>query len=356
MPSCDDSHSTTTLGTPALLDENVKAESSSLIAAIRRGAIDEVGALLKQGQDPNAPDALDDAALPPDELPLHIAAARGHVEIVALLLEHGATIDAEHLRRAPLACAAGGIQAFPVGDSHLATARLLLEKGADPRRGSVLLEAVKSGYVPMVDLVLTAGAALSPNGAEIEFAADRGNADVARRLAAYLHERGDAAAAAKQLGMALLAAARAGHANVAAVLLEGGADVNALDDSKKTALHWNAMWGKRDRMRLFEVLHAAGADLDRLDVDGVCPLVYAVAGGFTDLVHALLNAGARVHPENAFPPLFQAAYDGKPELVEILLAAGADPTASYDGKRAVDWARSRRHTALARRLEPSEPT
>jgi ankyrin repeat protein len=148
---------------------------------------------------------------------------------------------------------------------------------------------------------------------------------------------------------ALLEAVRAGDAERVRTLLDAGADPNA-SDGGKNALHWNAMWGKRDRLGVLSQLVEHGAELDTPDSDGVPALVWAVAGKHADLIVALIDAGADPNGKGAFPPLFQAAYQGKAEFAELLLAKGADPALTHEGKDAASWAEKGKHLDLAKRL------
>ena len=61
------------------------------------------------------------------------------------------------------------------------------------------------------------------------------------------------------------------------------------------------------------------------------------------VVAALPDAAAAIdlnHPDNdGWTPLIIASYRGKPEVVRVLLAAGADKDRrNNDGKTALDWA------------------
>ena len=70
------------------------------------------------------------------------------------------------------------------------------------------------------------------------------------------------------------------------------------------------------------------------------------------VVAALPDAAAAIdlnHPKNdGWTPLMQASCNGKPEVVRVLLAAGADKDLrSNDGKTALDWAIKRKKDACA---------
>lgn len=108
-----------------------------------------------------------------------------------------------------------------------------------------------------------------------------------------------------------------------------------------------------------ELLLERGADpaLASDNVMRVTPLHSAVAqpdaGLALELARRLVDAGAAVDAEQAggWRPLHQAAAHGHCELVELLLARGADPTATSDGgKTAADLAAERGHGDLATRL------
>ena len=78
------------------------------------------------------------------------------------------------------------------------------------------------------------------------------------------------------------------------------------------------------------------------DEDSWTPLHSAVAGGHKDVVELLIAKGADVNAkdeEYGAIPLHHAAQAGHKEIVELLIAAGADVNAkNKDGKTPLDWA------------------
>ena len=81
----------------------------------------------------------------------------------------------------------------------------------------------------------------------------------------------------------------------------------------------------------------------------------ASAAGFVRIVDELISVGANVNyakPNNGFTSLVIAAVQGSVEVVQSLLAAGADPrTALHDGHTALGVALHLKHTAIAALLE-----
>ena len=59
-----------------------------------------------------------------------------------------------------------------------------------------------------------------------------------------------------------------------------------------------------------------------------------------------------VTPKHGYTPMMEAALNGRAEMVDALLAAGADKTRTHpSGKCAADFARDKGHSELAKRLE-----
>ena len=90
---------------------------SWLHIAAAKGQVDIARWLVNQGMDLNLRSGIEESA------PIHCAAADGHVEIVNLLLEHGAELHTDSAQVNPLFGAALG--------GHLAIAMRLIEHGID---------------------------------------------------------------------------------------------------------------------------------------------------------------------------------------------------------------------------------
>lgn len=89
----------------------------------------------------------------------------------------------------------------------------------------------------------------------------------------------------------LMLASERDHLLATTSLLCRQADLTAVDDSGKTALHYAALSGADG---VAEVLIDAGAPLDCRDAEGRTPLWYAAAKHYPDsaIVDVLLRAGA----------------------------------------------------------------
>ena len=91
-----------------------------------------------------------------------------------------------------------------------------------------------------------------------------------------------------------------------------------------TVLHLGATFNCS--AELVKILIEAGADVDAVDSDQSSPLHYA-SGWNPAIVPVLLEAGAKVNVLNnlQWSPLFYAAYNEQEASVVALMAASADP-------------------------------
>jgi ankyrin repeat protein len=119
-----------------------------------------------------------------------------------------------------------------------------------------------------------------------------------------------------------------------------------------TALHLAVFFGRHEAARL---LLERGADVNAVARNEmrVMPLHSAVAGGHREICELLLQHGAEVNARQheGWTPLHGAAEHGDDELVDMLLVSGADPTARMDrGQTPADTAAEAGHAELAARL------
>ena len=122
-----------------------------------------------------------------------------------------------------------------------------------------------------------------------------------------------------------------------------------------TALHYPGFFGGSDAAATAKALIDAGADVNARSANdfSVLPLHSAVAGNHDEVVEVLLAAGADVNAtqRHGYTPLHGAAQNGSDRSVDRLLAAGADAQArNDDGRTAADLAEEAGHQELAARL------
>jgi len=152
---------------------------------------------------------------------------------------------------------------------------------------------------------------------------------------------------------AVLVAARNGRLDVLSLLVEYGANINAVDDKNRDVL--NIAITTRNP-KLAETALDLGADPTMVTsiYDGAA-VIYGSAKGAVSIVEMLIKAGAPVNRINnvGWTALLEVAILGTGSedyiaIADMLIAAGADKTIKdRHGKTAFDHAKLRGHEALA---------
>jgi ankyrin repeat protein len=125
------------------------------------------------------------------DTPMHAAAGKGHTEIVALLLEHGADANVRDQNgQAPLHDAAS--------NGHFQVVRLLLAKGADVNAEmhddlTPLHNAARSGNAQIVRLLLDRGADVNAKSADGKTPLNSAESEGHSEVAEILRQRGGVA-------------------------------------------------------------------------------------------------------------------------------------------------------------------
>ncbi|WP_404386697.1 ankyrin repeat domain-containing protein [Knoellia locipacati] len=155
---------------------------------------------------------------------------------------------------------------------------------------------------------------------------------------------------------ALLLAATHDHVSVAEVLVAEGASADALDDRHDTP--W-LVTGVTGSVAMLEALLPAQPDLTIRNRYGGVSIIPASERGHVDYVRRVVRTGIDVDHVNdlGWTALLEAVLLGDggsrhQEIVRILLEAGADRSlADRDGVTALEHARTKGHTEIARILE-----
>ena len=149
-------------------------------------------------------------------------------------------------------------------------------------------------------------------------------------------------------GNSLLIHAAANVSDAAGLaLLNGGADPKLKNRSGDDALNYAAIKGS---LPMVKALVAKGVPVTRRQ--GWQPLTYAVVGKQQAIFNYLMDQGADPNGNNPthVSALMYAAQEGQEEMVDRLLAAGADPTWTKGGESAVDWALKAQNTDIAAKI------
>jgi ankyrin repeat protein len=333
--------------TPAQVLAHLRARGAyvDVCTAAGIGDLERVRELLDQ--DPSLANRASEyvAYYPSSGAPLRSAAARGHIDIVRLLLERGADPNLPEEGIAPR----GHALYAAVANRHYETAKLLLEHGAYPNpevesSADALSRAISNADQPMIDLLCSYGAARAVHllayygdvrTAAAVFAANPALADDPEALA-------NAAGEGQEAFVRLMLRYRpdlpqhltfpawsvgAKTRELSELLFKHGMHPSQPDWLRVTPLHHLARNGDVEKAGWF-LEH--GADLHARDED-ICstPLGWAARFGKADMVEFLLKQGARPNLPDDAPdlawatPLAWATRRGHAEIVSLLKQHGA---------------------------------
>jgi len=258
------------------------------------------------------------ADLPP---PLYYASLIGRSEIVILLLEGGADVNAQ-----------GGLH----GNALQAASRrgydnvvqILLNHGADVNaRGedynNAMQVASREGYDGIVQMLLDRGADINAQGGRYGSALQAAAVGGHEKIVQMLLDRGAGVnAQGGRYGSALKAAAAGGHEKIVQMLLDGGADVNAQSGVYNSALKAASYKGNE---KVVQILLEYGADVNAQGGDYSNALEAASVRGHEAVVQMLLDTGADVNAQGGVynNALHAASHRCHGKVVQILLKRGA---------------------------------
>jgi len=266
---------------------------------------------------------------------LHLAAQEGKPACVKALAQAGARVDSTgsaSLRRSCLDVA--------VRHGKLGCVAALLQLGADARvvdgDGNTPLNVAASKGEPLALRALLPKSDLGVANAQglqaFHTAAACGQLEALRLLLPLcdVHARtskpaSGSAATAHDL-TALHLACKAGQAGAVAELLAAGAQRDALDSQRRSALHYAAWFGRLDALVGIVgepgayVLHAQ--QLDAQDALGRTPLWFAAAQGHAECCAALISAGASVTAGAQSPCAAAKQFQGHQKELLAMLQAG----------------------------------
>lgn len=282
--------------------EHAQGNELKLLIAAEKGTIETVQALLAAETNVNVTDA-------GGVTPLGLAAGRGDLAMVQLLLEHGALINGQEGTPFITPLQAASTKGQTKG--HIDVMTFLLESGAlvdltDARLFTPLSLASMKGHTDAVALLLKHGAQVN-------------------------------AQAQNNKVTALMLATREGHVPTMQALLDAKAHIDLPDISGATALH-AAVQGHKDAVVLL-LQHDAAMNIQAPGVRNVTPLGLAVWAKQTEIAELLLKAKADANLADAkgITPLLHTVRENDIGMVQLLLqhGAGVDAQEASQGSTAL---------------------
>ncbi|MEO5608208.1 MAG: ankyrin repeat domain-containing protein [Ornithinibacter sp.] len=330
------------------VDAKDDTEQSAYLIATSEGFLDLLELTLRSGADVDSKDSWNGTGL-------IRAAERGHQLVVGRLLQAG--IDRDHVNRIGYQGIHEAVWFGADAADELSTVQALvaggveLDRPSEQERLTPLQMARERGYRTL-ERVLDAADRHEPFAdpdAALLAAAARGDADA---VALALRDGADLEARDESDRTALLLAVTGDHVEVARVLVALGAGPDAVDAQQDTP--W-LVTGVTGSVAMLETLLPAGPDLTRVNRFGGVSVIPASERGHVDYVRRVVSTDVDVNHVNrlGWTALLEAVILGDggarhQEIVSVLLGAGADPSiGDADGVTALEHADRLGHREIA---------
>lgn len=290
-----------------------------------------------------------------NSFPLMLACVNGYTEIVKLLLKNGVDVDSRYKekKQTPLmvACENNDIETMQIlienkadlnasdvdgytvtsiacSNGHHEALELLIKSGAhlDKENPNILFDACKLGHAKVVQVLLENGfspdGGINTKGLPLILAIEGGHLEVILELLKFNVNCN----IQFQLDTPLSVACRIGYLDVAALLIEHGADINYCDDNGYSSLI--NIWQDCD-INTIQFLIENKYDLNSKNELDYTPLMFASARGDLEIVKLLLENGAdknAIDKEGITPFLFalNSSSSTAEEVALYLLDSGAN--------------------------------
>ena len=267
----------------------------NLIKAVRAGKVEKVRAELSKCDDPTS--LLEQFTKETCMTPLILAASRGHVKVMELLVKKGAKLDTISHPNYSFSDESVSVLMTAARSNQVEAVKTLIRLGADvnlqsKNRSSALLLACKCKSIntEIVDVLLSNGATCSPGGmsfiSPLEAVIGNDNVDIAKILL-----KGGATVCYGDL----YAACNKGNFTMVEVLLQSCSreNINKLPNDNNW---WSPLMASSSRGDddIVELLLRHELDIDKESSDGKYALFVAIERGHVSTVELLLKQGAKV--------------------------------------------------------------
>lgn len=284
---------------------------TALHVAVKRADIDMVKLLLDHGA------SIDIQESKSRSTALRTAVDNGCASIVKLLCERGASVEAACPKRKPR------LLSLAILRSDITMVQTLLEVGADmdhrDSREEALFLAIQKDKVESVKLLLDHGLSVDYANAGWGSILEAASAFNAQRTARMLIDQGAHvdATGGKNDATPLVAAAACGYQDLVVLLLDKGARIDGDGDNQGRALHAAAWHGHAGIVRL---LLDKGANINATSGKRRSPLAAAITVGHVQVVRIILDWNPNIfHEQEGQLHLLRAILHERAEILQLML-------------------------------------
>jgi len=269
----------------------------------------EKSVLLERGVNVNAKDIFENT-------PLILASRNGQIEVVKLLIEKGADVNAKYSDENALILA--------LKNGHTEVGKLLIEKGVEVNEkmrdgNTTLFLALERGYIEVVKLLFDRGAEFKATERLLYNTLILVSANGHLEAVKFLIEMGAKVNTKDPYqNTPLKMASRNGHTEVAILLIEKDSEINAKESKRNTPL---ILALENKHTEVAKLLIEKGAIVNGTEMNAKTPLNLALENGLISIAKLLIEKDANVHAKDWYgnTPANLALKNGHTEIAKLLI-------------------------------------